>query len=111
MEFFKASFKDFGETMRTLSLIIGLLVTSVTGVGYAYTVISKVDAHDVEIDNVAARVKILEADGPVRQVNRFRLDQTEAAVKELKAQNERTWNFLQEFRAEVNRSLPPKADR
>jgi hypothetical protein len=111
MQFFKDSFKDFGETMRTLSLITGLVITSVTGVGYAYTLISDVKAHAVEIDSLDSRMKTLEADNPNRQVDRHRLNQVEEAVKGLKAQGDRTWDFLQDFRADINGRLPLANDR
>lgn len=108
MDWFKASFNSFGETIRTLSLVVGLLITSVTGVGYAYTLISQVNAHDAELTSLDSRVKAIESEQPTHMVNRHRLSQVEEAVKGLKQQGDRTWDFLQEFRAEVNRNLPPK---
>jgi hypothetical protein len=101
MQFFKDSFKDFGETMRTLTLIVGLVITSVTGIGYAYTLISDVKAHGVEIDSLNSRLATMEQDEPVRQVDRHRLAQVEDSTKTLNTKVDRTWDFLQEFRAET----------
>ena len=105
MSFFQASFKDFGETLRTVSLVIGLLVTSTTGVSYVYTLISDQKAMAIELDDVTRRIGAIEADGPTRAVNRKRLDLVEENVKTLNVKVDGIKEFLTDFRAEVARKL------
>lgn len=105
MSFFRPSFENFGETLRTVSLVIGLLVTSLTGVGYAYTLISDQKAMAVEITNLDSRVTTIEAEKPVTAVDRQRISGLETSVDKLGVKMEKMQDFLADFRAEVSRKL------
>lgn len=87
MAFFRQSFENLGETLRTVSLVIGLLVTSLTGVGYVYTMITDQKALAVEVDGVSKRVGVVED-----------------ALTELNLQNHRL-TILEQGNRDVNRKV------
>jgi len=103
MSFFRPSFENFGETLRTVSLVIGLLVTSLTGVGYAYTLISETKALAVEVNSLNSRLGAIESEKPIVAVNRKRLDNVEKGVEKLDGKVDSILTFLADFRAEVAR--------
>lgn len=105
MSFFRPSFENLGETLRTVSLVIGLLVTSLTGVGYAYTLISDTKALAVEVNDLDRRLGALESEKPVVAVNRQRLTNVENGVEKLNSKFDNMATFLADFRAEVSRNL------
>jgi cob(I)alamin adenosyltransferase len=105
MSFFHASFKDLGETLRTVSLVIGLLVTSFTGVGYIYTLISDQKAMAVEITDIGGRLSNIESEEPDRKVDQHRLTQLEHHVDAIDTKVDKMQDFLQDFRAEVAKKL------
>lgn len=105
MSFFRPSFENFGETLRTVSLVIGLLVTSLTGVGYAYTLISDTKALAVEVNDLNQRVGAIEAEKPIVAVNRQRLTNVENGVEKLNNKVDSITSFLADFRAEVARKM------
>lgn len=105
MSFFRPSFENFGETLRTVSLVIGLLVTSLTGVGYAYTLISETKALAVEVNSLNDRVGAIEAEKPIIAVNRQRLTNVENGVNKLDGKFDSMQQFLADFRAEVARKM------
>lgn len=105
MSFFSASFKNFDETLRTVSLVIGLLVTSVTGVGYAYTLIAEQKAMAVEINDHESRLSAIEGEEPARQVDQHRLTELEKHVDAIDTKLDKVQDFLQDFRAEISRKL------
>lgn len=84
MSFFKNSFSSFGEALRTVSLAIGLFVTTVTGVGYIYNIINEQEAHaqklashDTLITGLDGRVRVLEDEKTEQQLVRYRVDRLE----------------------------------
>lgn len=87
MAFFRQSFENLGETLRTVSLVIGLLVTSLTGVGYVYTMITDQKALAVEVDGVSKRVGVVED-----------------ALSDLKLQDHRL-TLLEQGNRDVNRKV------
>lgn len=105
MSFFRPSFENLGETLRTVSLVIGLVVTTLTGVGYAYTLVSDQKAMAVELTNLNSRVSSIEAEKPVTAVDRQRISGLEIGVGKLDAKMEKMQDFLADFRAEVSRKL------
>lgn len=103
MTFFKASFTNFGETLRTVSLAIGLLVTSVTGVGYIYNLISEQKAMAVEIENVVGRVQSLEETNSSQKLYQWRIEQTEKGVSALNDKVDRVIDAISDLKAEVRK--------
>ena len=111
MEYFKSSFKDFSETLKTLSLVIGFIVTAMTGLGFAYSLVSDVSAHGNKISKLDGRVTALEADVPEEKVARHRLTVVENTVKDLNVKADKTMDLLQDFRADLIRELRNKSER
>lgn len=94
MPFFKGSFENLGETLRTVSLVIGLLVTSATGVGYIYTMLSDQKAMASQLSSVLARVGTLEKDQVQVQVDRNRLITVETGVRDVNRKLDRVLEVL-----------------
>lgn len=81
MAFFRSSFTSVGEALKTVSLAIGLFITSVSGVGYLYTVISQQHAMATQIMSIEqdlVGVKQFQVDG---RTYRYRVEQTEESLR------------------------------
>lgn len=94
MRFFRQSFENFGETLRTVGLVIGLLTTSITGVGYIYTMISDQKALAVGVDNVSKRVSVLETEVTKWTLDRHRIAATEEGTRALNLKVDRILEIL-----------------
>jgi hypothetical protein len=103
MSFFKASFNNFGETLRTVSLAIGLLVTSVTGVGYIYNMISDQRAMAVELSTVSSRVVVLESAASDLKLDRWRIEQTEKGVASLNHKVDKMIDAVTDLKIEIQK--------
>lgn len=94
MAFFRQSFENLGETLRTVSLVIGLLVTSLTGVGYVYTMISDQKALAVEVDGVSKRVGTLESTLSQLELQNHRLTAVEQNGRDTNRKVDRVLEIL-----------------
>jgi len=94
MAFFKGSFQNFGETLRTAGLVIGLLVTSATGIGYIYTALSDQKAMASQLTSVSARVGTLEKEQVTILVDRERLKAVETGVRDVNRKLDRVLEVL-----------------
>jgi AAA15 family ATPase/GTPase len=100
MSFFRNSFENLGETLKTLSLVIGLLITSATGVGYVYSMLSDQKAMATEISSQSARISTLEKNQINYEIDRHRIQMTEEGVKAINTKFDR---FLEMMAVEGNK--------
>lgn len=94
MAFFRQSFENLGETLRTVSLVIGLLITSLTGVGYVYTMITDQKALAVEVDGVSKRVGVVEDSLSELKLQNHRLTTVETGQRDLNRKVDRVLEIL-----------------
>lgn len=104
MSFFSTSFASVGETLRTVSLAIGLLVTSVTGVGYIYNLISDQRAMAVEITQATTRIETLERESKDQQLYRYRIEQTEKGVNALNEKVDKLTDSMNDLKTLIIRN-------
>lgn len=94
MAFFRQSFANLGETLRTVSLVIGLLVTSVTGVGYIYTMIADQKAMAVEQTSHSKRIGALEETMGDIKLQNHRMNSMEQSYRDLSLKVDRVLEIL-----------------
>lgn len=94
MSFLRGSFENLGETLRTVSLVIGVLVTSATGVGYLYTMMTDQKAMASQLSSASERLVTLERQQIAIEVDRHRLKSVEEGVHDLNLKVDRVLETL-----------------
>lgn len=98
MTFFRSSFSNLGEALKTISLAIAVLGAMLSGIGYVYGTLAAQRAMASEMAIMNQRVAAIEEARSSDNVWRFRIEQTEAGVKKANEKLDRLESTMNDVR-------------
>ncbi|RUW56733.1 hypothetical protein [Mesorhizobium sp. M8A.F.Ca.ET.021.01.1.1] len=101
MSYFKTSFANIGEALKTISLAIAVLGAMLSGIGYVYGTLSAQKAMAEDLTTVAARVGVMEEARKSDEVWHFRIEQTEKGVAAANQKLDRIEDTLNDVRIQM----------
>jgi type IV secretory pathway TrbL component len=104
VSFFRTSFANIGEALKTISLAIAVLGAMLSGIGYVYGTLSAQKAMAEDITAVTERVGAIELARKDSEVWRFRIAQTEKGVNAANQKLDRIEDTLNDLRVQVGKN-------
>ncbi|QIV65855.1 hypothetical protein Cp1R7AA1_221 [Mesorhizobium phage Cp1R7A-A1] len=103
MSFFRTSFANIGEALKTISLAIAVLGAMLSGIGYVYGTLSAQKAMAEDITLVTQRVDAIDAARKDDEVWRYRIEQTEKGVGAANQKLDRIEEGLNDLRVQMGK--------